>query len=84
MIDKHAYVMATEGGASADDFLARIRALNRDILRLLFKKAWSVFVGGDVKYRREYQAQIAVLRSQLRRYWLAWTYVFWKNQGRAA
>ena len=84
MIDKHAYVMATEGGASADDFLARIRALNRDILRLLFKKAWSAFVGGDVKYRREYQAQIAVLRSQLRRCRLAWTYVFWKNQGRAA
>ena len=49
MIDKHAYRLANEGNASADDFLARIRALNRDILKLLFKKAWSVFVGGDVK-----------------------------------
>ncbi len=84
MIDKHAYVLATEGTASADDFLARIRVLNRDVLGLLLKKAWSVFVGGDVKYRRQYQAQIAVLRSQSTRYWLAWTYVFWKNRGRAA
>lgn len=84
MIDKNAYALATEDTASADDFLARIRALNREILRLLLMKAWSIFVGGDVKYRREYQAQIAVLRSELMRYQLAWTYVFWKNRGRAA
>ncbi len=68
MIDKYAYVLATVGNASADDFMARIKALNRDVLRLRARKLWSVFVGGDLKYRRQYQAQIAVLRSQSTRY----------------
>ncbi len=87
MIDKHApwyYVLAIEGTASADDFLARVRALNGDVLRLRVRKLWSVFVGGDLKYRRQYQAQVAVLRSQSTRYWLAWTHRLWKNLGPAA
>ena len=84
MIDKCAYVLAMESTASADDFMSRIKALNRDVLRLRVRILWSVFVGGDVKYRRQYQAQIAVLRSQLTCYWLAWTCVSWKNRGRAA
>ncbi len=85
MIDEYAYVLAMEeGNASADDFMSRIKALNRDVLRLRVRKLWSVFVGGDVKYRREYQAQVEILRSELKRYWLAWTYRLWKNRGRAA
>ncbi len=84
MIDKCAYVLAMESTASADDFVSRIKVLNRDVLRLRVRKLWSVFVGGDLKCRRQYQAQIAVLRSQLTRYWLAWTYRLWKNRGPAA